>query len=154
MREASHGVDGLVRQVIVGGGIILDQLAVLHLVTLSDSIDLFVDLSPVVVALLTGPGHGGLDPAGMPGSNTGNLPQTLVSLPGQLLGAPPGGDALESVTLSDANDIHHLVLGEHGGDGDLLLEVIPGESDLVSDGASVELDLHDVGFLLPEEIII
>ena len=73
MREASHGVDGLVGQVIVGGGIILDQLAVLHLVTLSDSVDLLVDLSPVVVALLTSPGHGVLDPAGMPSSNTSDL---------------------------------------------------------------------------------
>merc|ERR1719500_163799 len=148
-REASHGVDRLVGQVVLSGGVILDQLALLHLVTLSDSIDLLVDLSPVMVALLTSSGHSVLDPAGMPSSNTSDLSQTLVSLPGQLLGAPPGGNALESVTLSDSNDIHHLVLGEHGGDGDLLLEVIPGESDLVSDGASVELDLHDVGFLLP-----
>ena len=81
-----------------------------------------------------------------------HLSQTLVGLPGQLLGVPPGGDALESVTLGDANNVHHLVLGEHGGDGDLLLKVIPGEGDLVSDGASVELDLHDVGLLLPENI--
>ena len=83
-----------------------------------------------------------------------HLSQTLVGLPGQLLCVPPGGDALESVTLGDANNVHHLVLGEHGGDGDLLLKVIPGEGDLVSDGASVELDLHDVGLLLPEEILI
>ena len=83
-----------------------------------------------------------------------HLSQTLMGLSGQLLGVPPGGNALQSVTLSDSNDIHHFVLGEHGGDGDLLLEVIPGESDLVSDGASVELDLHDVGLLLPEDIVI
>merc|ERR1719438_201732 len=149
MREASHGVNRLVGQVIVSGGVVLDQLAILHLVTLSDSVDLLVDLSSVMVTLLTSSGHGVLDPAGMPSSNTSDLSQTLVGLPGQLLGVPPGGDALESVTLGDANNVHHLVLGEHGGDGDLFLEVIPGEGDLVSDGASVELDLHDVGLLLP-----
>ena len=82
-----------------------------------------------------------------------HLSQTLVGLPGQLLGVPPGGDALESVTLGDANDVHHLVLGEHGSDGDLLLKVIPGEGDLVSDGASVELNLHDVSLLLPVKVI-
>merc|ERR1719328_863213 len=149
MREASHGVNRLVGQIIVSGGVILDQLAVLHLITLSDSVDLLVDLSSVMVTLLTSSGHSVLDPARMPSSNTSDLSQTLVGLPGQLLGVPPGGDALKSVTLGDANNVHHLVLGEHGGDGDLLLEVIPGEGDLVSDGASVELDLHDVGLLLP-----
>ena len=63
--EAAHGVDGLVRQVVVGGGIDLDQLAVLHLVTLSDSVDLLVDLSSVMVTLLTSSGHSVLDPTGL-----------------------------------------------------------------------------------------
>ena len=71
--EASHGVDGLVGQVIVSGGVVLDQLAILHLETLSDSVDLLVDLSSVMVTLLTSSGHSVLDPAGMPSSNTGNL---------------------------------------------------------------------------------
>ena len=73
MREASHGVDRLVGQVVFSGGVILDQLAFLHLVTLSDSVDLLVDLSPVMVALLTSSGHSVLDPAGMPSSNTSDL---------------------------------------------------------------------------------
>ena len=77
------------------------------------------------------------------------LSKTLVSLPWKFLGVPPGGDSLESVTLGDADNVHHLVLGEHGSDGDLLLEVVPGKGDLVSDGATVELDLHDVSLLLP-----
>ena len=125
------------------------NLSVLHLESLPDPVDLLVDLSPVVVALLTGPGHGGLDPAGMPGSNTGHLPQTLVSLPGQLLGVPPAGHALEPVALGHSDDVHHLVLGEHRGYRDLLLEMVSGKVDLVSDGATVELNLHDVSFLLP-----
>ena len=131
--------------------ILVTNLSVLHLESLPDPVDLLVDLSPVVVALLTSPGHGGLDPTGMPGSDTGNLPQTLVSLPGQLLGVPPAGDALEPVALGHADDVHHLVLGEHGSHGDLLLEVVPGKVDLVGDGTAIELDLHDVSFLLPKE---
>merc|ERR1719411_129192 len=149
VREAAHGVDGLVREVVLGAGVVLDQLTILHLVTLSDSVDLLVDLSPVMVTLLTSSGHRELDPAGMPRTDTGDLPQTLVGLPGQLLGVPPGGDALEPVALGHADDIHHLVLGEHGGHGDLLLEVAPSEGDLVSHGSSVELNLHDVSLLLP-----
>ena len=56
---------------------IFPHLSVLHLVTLSDSVDLLVDLSPVVVALLTSPGHGVLDPAGMPSSNTSDLDTSM-----------------------------------------------------------------------------
>merc|ERR1719220_40266 len=38
--------------------------------------------------------------------------------------------------------------GEHGSHGDLLLEVVPGKVDLVSDRSSIELNLHDVSLLL------
>ena len=90
-----------------------------------------------------------LDPAGMPGSNTGNLPQTLVSLARKLLCVPTRSYTLESMTLSDTDDVNALVLRENGIDGDLLLEVLPGEVDLVSDASTVQLNLHDVSLLLP-----
>ena len=53
--EPTHRVDGLVGQIVLGGGIVLDQLAVLHLVSLSDPVDLLVDLGTVEESLLTGP---------------------------------------------------------------------------------------------------
>merc|ERR1719243_269874 len=84
----------------------------------------------------------------MPGSDTSDLPQTLVGLTGQLLGVPPAGHTLEPVALGHTDDVHHLVLGEHGSHRDLLLEMVPGEVNLVGDGSSVELDLHDVSLLL------
>merc|ERR1719323_658932 len=149
VREATHWVDGLVSNVILSSGVVLDELAILHVVASAHPVDLLVHLSPVVVALLTGPGHGALNPAWMPGSDTGDLPQTLVSLPEQLLGVPPAGDALVSVTLSDPDHVDHLVLGEHLADGNLLLKVLTGKVDLVGNGASVQLDLHDVRLLLP-----
>jgi hypothetical protein len=39
---------------LLGGGVVLDQFAVLHAEARSHPIDLLVDLSPVVVALLPG----------------------------------------------------------------------------------------------------
>merc|ERR1712107_448453 len=85
MRETSHGVDGLVGEIVVGGSVVLDQLAVLHLETLSNSVNLLVDLSPVMVALLTSPGDRVLDPAWMPSSDTSNLSQSLVGFLGNFL---------------------------------------------------------------------
>ena len=84
----------------------------------------------------------------MPGSDTSDLTQTLVSLTRQLLGVPSGSDSLHSVTLGDSDDIDHLVLSENVLDGNSLLHVLTGELDLVSDAAAVQLDLHDVSLLL------
>merc|ERR1719397_1008637 len=147
--ESAHWVDGLVSNVILGGSVVLNQLAVLHLVAGAHPVDLLVHLSPVVVALLASPGHSALDPAWMPGSDTGNLPETLVSLPWELLGVPSAGNTLVSVTLGHSDDIDHLVLGEDLTHGHLLLKVLTGKVDLVGNGASVELDLHDMSLLLP-----
>ena len=55
---------------------------------------------------------------------------------------------LESFALGDADAVDHLVLGEDGLASDLLLEEVSGPVHLLGDGASVDLDLHDVSFLL------
>merc|ERR1719458_1064365 len=147
--ESSHWVNGLVSNVILGGSVVLDKLAILHGVASAHPVDLLVHLSPVVVTLLSRPGHSALDSAGMPSSNTSNLPETLVGLPWELLGVPPAGNTLVSVTLGHSDNINHLVLGKHFADWNLLLKVLAGKVDLIGNGASVELDLHDVSLLLP-----
>lgn len=104
----------------------------------------------VVVTHLTGTGNSPLDVGRMPGTDTGNLAQTLVSLARKLLGAPSAGDTLETVTLGDGDDINHLILLEDAVDLDGLLEQVVGEVNLVGDAATVDLDLHQVGLLLLE----
>lgn len=101
-----------------------------------------------MVALLTGTSHGKLDTARMPGTDTGDLSETLVRLSGQLLGVPTRGDTLESLALGHTDDVDHLVLSKDAVDGDGLLKVSTGPVDLLRDSAAVHLDLHDVGFLL------
>ena len=84
----------------------------------------------------------------MPCTDTSDLAETLVGLTRQLLGAPTGGDTVETVTLGDANDINHLVLLEDGVDLDGLLEEAVAELYLISNGATVDLDFHKMGLLL------
>ncbi len=54
------------------------------------------------------------------------------------------------MTLSDSHDVNHLVGREDGLHGNLLLEKLVAVVNLVSDLASVDLDLHDVSLLLAE----
>lgn len=53
-----------------------------------------------------------------------------------------------SFTLGDTNTVNHLILGKYRVNGDRLFQVFPGPFDFVLNGASIELDLHDVSFLL------
>ena len=89
--ESSHWVDRFVCQVVFGGGVVFDQLSILGVESITDVIDLLVDLGTAMVSLLTGTSDGELDSGRMPCSNTGNLSKTLVSLTGQFLTVPSGG---------------------------------------------------------------
>lgn len=135
--------DLLLGDIELGGGVALVG-------ALTDTVDLVVARGTVVVTHLTGTGNSPLDVGRVPGTDTGNLTQTLVSLTGELLGAPSAGDTLETVTLGDGNDVDNLILLEDGVDVDGLLEQVVGEVDLLGDGATVDLDLHQVGLLLLE----
>lgn len=133
--------DGLLGDVNLGGGVVLGT-------ALANTVDLVVDRGTVVVTVLTGTGNGPLDVGRMPGTDTGDLAQTLVGLARQLLGAPAGGDTGETVALGDSNDVDNLVLLEDGVDRHRLLEQTLAELNLVGDGAAVDLDLHQVSLLL------
>lgn len=143
MKDRNLRSDLLLGNVELGGGVAL-------VVTLANTEDLVVARCTVVVTHLTSTGNSPLDVVGVPGTNTGDLTQTLVSLTGQLGGTPTAGDTLETVTLSDSNDVDHLVLLEDAVDLDGLLEEVAGEVNLVGNGTTVDLDLHKVGLLLLE----
>ncbi len=104
--------------------------ALLSLVALANAVDLVVDRGTVVVTHLTGTGNRPLDVGRMPSTDTSNLAETLVSLARELLGAPTGGDAGETVTLGNGNNVDDLILLEDGGNIDGLLEEVVAELDL------------------------
>merc|ERR1719219_3183306 len=97
-----------------------------------------------MVALLTGSGDGVLDPARMPGSDTGNLPQTLVSLARKFLTVPTASYALESMAFGDPNDVQNFILSKNLTHSDLFLKV-----RLIGNAATIQLNFHNMSLLLP-----
>lgn len=120
------------------------------IITLANTVDLVVDRGTVMVTVLTSTSNSPLHVRWMPGTDTGDLSETLVCLSRKLLGSPSAGDTGETVTLGDGNDINHLILLKDGADLDWLLEKALAESNLVSNATSVNLDLHQVCLLLLE----
>ena len=55
---------------------------------------------------------------------------------------------LEAVTLGNADDVDHLILREHLLYRQSLLEVLARPVDLLTDRTTVQLNLHDMSFLL------
>ena len=118
------------------------------IITLANTVDLVVDRGTVMVSVLTGTANSPLDVGWMPGTNTSDLSETLVCLSRKLLGSPSAGDTGKSVALGDSDDIDHLILLKDGADLNWLLEKTATELNLISNRATVDLDLHQVGLLL------
>ena len=95
-------------------------------------------------------GDGEHDLGRMPGTDTGDLSETLVGFPWELLSSPAMSNALETVSLGNSNNIDVFVLFEDGGDVYGFLEEIMSVVDLVSDGSTVQLDLHEMSLLLAQ----
>ena len=104
----------------------------------------------LTVRTLTGTSNGEHDLRRMPCTDTSDLAKTLVRLARKLLGSPTVSNTLETVTLRDRDHVDDLVLLEDGADLDRLLEKTLRKLDLVRDGSTVDLDLHEVRLLLGE----
>lgn len=146
--EATHWCDGLLGDVVLGRGVVLDDLSVLGVDASSDTVDLLVDLGTVVVTLLTGTSDGEGDTTWMPCSDTSDLTKTLVCLAWQFLCVPTASDTLETFSLGDGDAVNHLVLSKDLRDWNGLFQVLLDPLDLVLNGTAIQLDFHDVGLLL------
>jgi len=146
MGEATKRGNVLDDGISLGGGVVLNTSHG----SSADSVDLLVDLGSGMVSALTGAGDRPLDGRGMPGSNTGDLTETSMGLTGKSADAESLDDTLNTVTLGNTNDVKALGVLEDFADADLLLELLLGPVDLLGDGTTVNLDLHDVGLVLTE----
>ena len=146
MRETTERSDVLLDSVGLSGGVVLGSADGAS----SDSVDLLVELSSVVIAELTGTGDGPLNGSGMPSTDTTDLAETSVGLSGKAGHTESLDDTGSSLTTSDTDSVDHLELVEDLTNGDFTLELLESPVDLLSNGATVDLDLEEVSLALSE----
>ena len=144
--ETTHRSDVLGDSVGLCGGVVVNT----GHSTSSNSVDLVVDVSSGVVTELTAAGDRPLDGGRMPGTDTGDLAETSMCLTVQTGHAESLDHTACSLTTGNTDSINALGHLEDLTDADLLLEFALGPFDLISDGSTVDLDLHDVGLVLAE----
>ena len=146
VRETTHGGDVLLNTVSLASGVVLNTSHG----TSTDSVDLLVDLSSVMVTILTSSSDRPLDGSGMPGTDTGDLAETSMRLTVETGHAESLDHTAVTLTAGDTDGVDALGHLEDVTDLDLAGELASAEVDLVSDGATVDLDLEDVGLVLAE----
>ncbi len=144
--ETAHRGDVLLNSVSSGGGVVGNTTDLAG----SEAIDLFVDLGTGVVTHLTSTSDRPFDGSGMPSTDTTDLTETSVSLTLKLLGAESLDNTLETFTLGNTNSIDALVGFKNFANRDLLFELGVGPVNLLLDGATIDLDFHNAGFVLAE----
>jgi len=146
MREATNGSDVLVDGISLAHGVVSDTVDG----TSSNSVDFLVDLGSRVITLLTTAGDRPLDGGRMPGSNTSDLTETSMRLTVKSRATESLDGTSHSLTTGNTDGIDNFVHVENVTDFDLLLEFTVAEIDLLSNGATVNLDLEDVSLALTE----
>jgi len=141
--ESSEWGDLLISDILGSGSTV-------WLSTVTDSVDLLVQFSSVVITQLTSSGNGELDSGWMPSSNTSDLSETSMGLLLQVSDSESLDDSGNSLTSGDSDDIDLLVLLEDLINLDLLFEELVGKINLLGNISSVNLDLNDVVLLLSE----
>jgi len=115
--------------------------------SLANTVHLLVDLSAVVISVLSSAGNSPRHSWWMPCSDTGDLSETSVGLSWQTSSAPSSGHTLKSFTLGVSDDVEHLTISEDSVNWYLLLEQADSEVDLLSCSSSINLDFQEVSSL-------
>ena len=146
MWETTDWGDVLDMRVRLGGGVVVNTSDG----TSTNSEDLLVDLGSVIVTKLSGSSNCPLDSSWMPGTNTSDLSVTSSGLSWEGGDTVSLTDTLGSLTNGNRDSVNHLGVLEDLTDGDLLLELGDSPLNLLSDVATVDLDLHKVSLSLSE----
>merc|ERR1739845_128897 len=121
-----------------------DEKSVLDAGSVTNSVDLLVDFSSVMVTVLTSTGDSVRDTSRMPRSDTSNLSQTFVGLTWETGSTPTSGDTLVTFTLGNTDDVDHFAFSEDRANWDWFFEKRTSIVNLSFHVSSVDLDFHDV----------
>ena len=144
--EAAHGRDIFLDSICLGRRVVRDTVDSAG----TNPVDLVVDLCAGVLAELTASGDRPLDGARMPCSDTGDLTQTSMRLAVQATDTESLDHTSHAFAAGDTNGVDTLALLEDLADANLLLQLAVGPVDLLRNGATVDLHLHDVRLVLPQ----
>jgi len=86
----------------------------------------------------------------MPGSNTGDLTETSMRLTDESRDTESLDDTSHTLTAGNTDSVDALGHLEDFADANLLFELGVGPVDLLGNGTTVNLDLHDVSLVLAE----
>nr|AFK35688.1 unknown [Medicago truncatula] len=114
----------------------------------AELVNFLVQLSSVMVSVLTSSGNSERNSSRMPSSNTCNLPQTPVSLTRKTSNTPTSNNTFITLTLGHSNDVNHFIFLEHSINRNLLLKETVCKVHLLCNGTTIDLNLHYMGFLL------
>merc|ERR1711962_511276 len=148
MRETTHWREGLLSNIIFSRCIILDHFVIFSVDSPTNTVHFLVSIYTVMVTTLTSTRHREANTSWMPCSNTSNLSETFVGFPRQLLRSPSEGHTSESLSFGHTNYINHLVLTKHGAYRYRFLQMFLSPINFVSNRATIDLQFHDMCFLL------
>jgi len=103
-----------------------------------------------MITQLTGSGDGGENSGRMPSSNTSDFSETSMRFFLQMSNTESFHNSGETFTFGNSNNVNHFTLSENGIDFDGFFEQVITEFNFLFDGTSVQLDFHNVIFLLSE----
>mmetsp|Transcript_10396 Transcript_10396/g.12623 ORF Transcript_10396/g.12623 Transcript_10396/m.12623 type:complete len:212 (-) Transcript_10396:515-1150(-) len=117
---------------------------------LSNTEDLFVNFSTMMVSILTSTCYGGGYTHWMPCTNTSYLTKTTMSLTWKTGNTPTGDNTFVSVTLGCTKNINIFILSENGVNSNFLFEKSLSEINLCCYITTINLYFHNVSLLLTE----
>ena len=143
MWESTEWGDVLGVSISFGRGVVVDTSDS----TLTNSVDLLVDVSSMEVTEITSSSNSPLDCRWMPGTNTSDLSETSSSLSWKSRDTESLDNTLSTLTSGNGDGIDHLVVLENFTDGDFTLELGDSPVNLSVDVSTIDLDFHEVGLL-------
>jgi len=146
MWESTNWGDVLGVGISFGGSVVVDTSDG----TLTNSVDLLVNVGSMEVTEITSSGDSPLDCRWMPGTDTSDLSETSSSLSWKSGDTESLDDTLSSLTSGNGDSINHLIVLEDLSDGDFTLEFGLSPCNLSSSVSTIDLDFHKIALLSSE----